>query len=1003
MKTRLDYKSKRIAIIVIIAIILFAIASISTYFFIKGNDKTQAAELDSVAANNQNSAQEQRTEETTATSQTEETQTETTTTQPTEQVNNEQGTESTTQQANAQTTNVGVNPQLIATNTELQESTTTRTETQVTENTNMLLGFNQQTMNINSTSVFKLNGNMPNIKKEIVATTGSNLNGVLNGDEITYEIKINNENSDSLKQINASAIIPEGTELVEGSISDEGTLENGKILWKIDIDKEKTIKFTVKVIATEGIISANAVVEGKETEIVKTPILKAALTVDKAEVSKNETLTYTVSIENTADIPAEIKVEATIPENTQLETEELNVNDNTIRWEKTLSALEKVKYTYTVKVNKYKKEYAIENAVKVNGTETNKVSSKIIDIISPEIIVKKESKGKDPYFSEVSFKLHDNNLVDKIVINGTEKDLSDNAWSDANYQNIKSLLHEGENTIVLFDVAGNKTEKKFIIDWTAPEIIVKEESKGKDPYFSEVSFKLHDNNLVDKIVINGTEKDLSDNAWSDANYQNIKSLLHEGENTIVLFDVVGNKTEKKFIIDWTAPEITIKEESKGKAPYFSEVSFKLHDNNLVDKIVINGTEKDLSDNAWSDANYQNIKSLLHEGENTIVLFDVAGNKAEKKFIIDWTAPEIIVKEESKGKDPYFSEVSFKLHDNNLVDKIVINGTEKDLSDNAWSDANYQNIKSLLHEGENTIVLFDVAGNKTEKKFTIDWTAPKIQINGENKITLEAGIDTYEEKGATVTDNVDATIANLQPTYIHYSVDGKFVGKVDKVDTTKVGTYKVVYEYTDAAGNKGIDASDERHEYVIRLVTVQDTTKPLLKLNGDKKITLEAGIDTYKELGATMIDNVDATIANLQPTYIHYSVDGKFVGKVDKVDTTKLGTYKVVYEYTDKAGNKGVDALDLRHEYLMRTVIVKDTIAPTAEVSFETTEPTDKLFVTVKFSEKINEGTLPQGFYAVAGEANTYKKAYYSNKEHSFTVKDLAGNDGNVKFEITNIQ
>ena len=748
MKTRLDYKSKRIAIIVIIAIILFAIASISTYFFIKGNDKTQAAELDSVAANNQNSAQEQRTEETTATSQTEETQTETTTTQPTEQVNNEQGTESTTQQANAQTTNVGVNPQLIATNTELQESTTTRTETQVTENTNMLLGFNQQTININSTSVFKLNGNMPNIKKEIVATTGSNLNGVLNGDEITYEIKINNENSDSLKQINASAIIPEGTELVEGSISDEGTLENGKILWKIDIDKEKTIKFTVKVIATEGIISANAVVEGKETEIVKTPILKAALTVDKAEVSKNETLTYTVSIENTADIPAEIKVEATIPENTQLETEELNVNDNTIRWEKTLSALEKVKYTYTVKVNKYKKEYAIENAVKVNGTETNKVSSKIIDIISPEIIVKKESKGKDPYFSEVSFKLHDNNLVDKIVINGTEKDLSDSEWSDANYQNIKSLLHEGENTIVLFDVAGNKTEKKF---------------------------------------------------------------------------------------------------------------------------------------------------------------------------------------------------------------------------------------------------------------TIDWTAPKIQINGENKITLEAGIDTYEEKGATVTDNVDATIANLQPTYIHYSVDGKFVGKVDKVDTTKVGTYKVVYEYTDAAGNKGIDASDERHEYVIRLVTVQDTTKPLLKLNGDKKITLEAGIDTYKELGATMIDNVDATIANLQPTYIHYSVDGKFVGKVDKVDTTKLGTYKVVYEYTDKAGNKGVDALDLRHEYLMRTVIVKDTIAPTAEVSFETTEPTDKLFVTVKFSEKINEGTLPQGFYAVAGEANTYKKAYYSNKEHSFTVKDLAGNDGNVKFEITNIQ
>ena len=1564
MKSRLDYKSKRIAIIVVIAIILFAIASISTYFFIKGNADTQAAKLDNMAANEQNSAQEQRTEGTTATPQSEANQTETT-----EQVNNDQETEETTQQINTQTTNVGVNPQTTTTDTGVQENITTRTETQVVENTNILLGFTQQALKMDVNAVSNLNGNMPNIKKEIVAVTKTNLNGILNGDEITYEIKITNESTDILEQINASAVIPEGTELVEGSISDEGVVENGKIIWKIDVDQEKTIYFTVKVLATEGIISANAVIEGKETEVVQTPILKATLAVDKTEVSKNETLTYTVSIENTANISAQMKVEAVIPENTQLETEGLNVKDKTISWDKTLAALEKAEYSYTVKVNKYEKDYNIENAVKVNGFETNKVSSRIIDIIPPEIIVKEESIGKDPYFSEVSFKLHDDNLVDKIIINGTERDLSDNAWSDANYQNIKDLLHEGENTIVLVDVAGNKTEKKFIMDWTAPEIIVKEESIGKDPYFSEVSFKLHDNNLVDKIIINGTERDLSDNAWSDANYQNIKDLLHEGENTIVLVDVAGNKTEKKFTMDWTAPTITVKEESKGKDPYFSEVSFKLYDNNLVDKIIINGTERDLSDNAWSDANYQNIKDLLHEGKNTIVLVDVAGNKTEKKFIMDWTAPEIIVKEESIGKDPYFSEVSFKLHDDNLVDKIIINGTERDLNDNAWSDANYQNIKDLLHEGENTIVLVDVAGNKTEKKFTIDWTAPEIivkeeskgkdpyfsevsfklydnnkvdkylvnnkefdvgdakwsdanyatfksalkegentiilvdvagnkvekkfiidwtpatitvkeeskgkdpyfsevsfklydnnkvdkylindkefdvgdakwgdanyatfesvlkegentivlidiagnrtekkfimdwtaptikingekeitleagsdtykelgatvidnfdatidnlqpdlihyytynketekytfstkvdcvdtskvglykvsytytdvaenkgvnadnknstsvirfvyvvdttapviklngekeitleagidtyrelgatvtdnvdatidnlqpdlihyyiynnetgkyvfstkvdcvdtskvglykvsytytdeagnkgvnadnknstsiirfvyvvdttaptielngdknitleagidtyeekgatvrdnvdatidnlqpayinysvdgkfvgevdavdttkvgtykvvyeytdaagnkgvdasdtrheyvirvvtvqdttvptiELNGDKNITLEAGIDTYEEKGATVRDNVDATIDNLQPAYINYSVDGKFVGEVDAVDTTKVGTYKVVYEYTDAAGNKGVDASDTRHEYVIRIVTVQDTTKPLLKLNGDKKITLEAGIDTYEELGTTMIDNVDPVITNLQPAYINYSVDGRFVGKVDAVETTKVGTYKVVYEYTDAAGNKGIDALDLRHEYVMRTVIVQDTIAPTATVEYSTTELTNravmvtltasepitldesagtwidkgnnvyqksypvnneqeikfkdlagnegsvtvkitnidkvaptatveystteitnKLFVTVKFSEKINEETLPQGFYAVDGEENTYKKAYYSNKDYSFTVKDLAGNEGLVNFTITNI-
>ena len=677
MKSRLDYKSKRIAIIVVIAIILFAIASISTYFFIKGNTDTQAAKLDNMAANEQNSAQEQRTEGTTATPQSEANQTETT-----EQVNNDQETEETTQQINTQTTNVGVNPQTTTTDTGVQENITTRTETQVVENTNILLGFTQQALKMDVNAVSNLNGNMPNIKKEIVAVTKTNLNGILNGDEITYEIKITNESTDILEQINASAVIPEGTELVEGSISDEGVVENGKIIWKIDVDQEKTIYFTVKVLATEGIISANAVIEGKETEVVQTPILKATLAVDKTEVSKNETLTYTVSIENTANISAQMKVEAVIPENTQLETEGLNVKDKTISWDKTLAALEKAEYSYTVKVNKYEKDYNIENAVKVNGFETNKVSSRIIDIIPPEIIVKEESIGKDPYFSEVSFKLHDDNLVDKIIINGTERDLSDNAWSDANYQNIKDLLHEGENTIVLFDVEGNKTEKKFIMDWTAPEIIVKEESIGKDPYFSEVSFKLHDDNLVDKIIINGTERDLSDNAWSDANYQNIKDLLHEGENTIVLVDVAGNKTEKKFTMDWTAPTIT-------------------------------------------------------------------------------------VKEESKGKDPYFSEVSFKLYDNNKVDKYLINDKEFDVGDAKWGDANYATFESVLKEGENTIVLIDIAGNRTEKKFIMDWTAPTIKINGEKEITLEAGSDTYKELGATVIDNFDATIDNLQPDLIHY--------------------------------------------------------------------------------------------------------------------------------------------------------------------------------------------------------------------------------------------
>src|SRR5690606_41849218 len=58
------------------------------------------------------------------------------------------------------------------------------------------------------------------------------------------------------------------------------------------------------------------------------------------------------------------------------------------------------------------------------------------------------------------------------------------------------------------------------------------------------------------------------------------------------------------------------------AKVFSNVSFKLHDAMMADKYTINGgTETDFTNNKWSDANFQNIKSRLVQGENTITLYE----------------------------------------------------------------------------------------------------------------------------------------------------------------------------------------------------------------------------------------------------------------------------------------------------------------------------------------------------------------------------------------------
>ena len=140
-------------------------------------------------------------------------------------------------------------------------------------------------------------------------------------------------------------------------------------------------------------------------------------------------------------------------------------------------------------------------------------------------------------------------MIDYIEVNGIEFDRSNAQWSDANFQNIKTAVKHGENTIVLYDVAGNKSEFKFTLDLVAPVISIKDGSIGNDPYFSNVSFNFSDNNLVDKYVINEKEFDFGDSKYSNANYDNFKNYLKSGENTIILYDTAGNSTTKTFVIE----------------------------------------------------------------------------------------------------------------------------------------------------------------------------------------------------------------------------------------------------------------------------------------------------------------------------------------------------------------------------------------------------------------------------------------------------------------------
>ncbi|WP_402463686.1 Ig-like domain-containing protein [Isoptericola aurantiacus] len=399
----------------------------------------------------------------------------------------------------------------------------------------------------------------------------------------------------------------------------------------------------------------------------------------------------------------------------------------------------------------------------------------VLDTTGPQVTVKDSSDGADGRFREVSFKLHDASKVAGLTLNGVEKDLTDNVWSDLNFVKPGAFgAVEGTNTLVVSDALGNETTLEFVLDTTGPEITVKPGSQGADGRFREVSFKLHDGSKVDKVELNGVVKDLTDNVWSDLNFVKPGAFgAVEGTNTLVVSDALGNETTLEFVLDTTGPEITVKPGSQGADGRFREVSFKLHDGSKVDKVELNGVVKDLTDNVWSDVN--GVKPGTFggvEGDNTIVAFDVLGNTTAMEFVLDTTGPTVTTKDDTIGGDGHYRSVSFKLHDASKVAGLTLNGVEKDLTDDVWSDLNF--VKPGVFgavEGTNTLVVSDALGNTTTVEFVLDNERPVVEITAPT-----AGASTSaDEAGDVVLTATDNTL--LRRIGANLYKDGTFYGPI----------------------------------------------------------------------------------------------------------------------------------------------------------------------------------------------------------------------------------
>ncbi|WP_422106728.1 immunoglobulin-like domain-containing protein [Winogradskyella sp.] len=272
--------------------------------------------------------------------------------------------------------------------------------------------------------------------------------------------------------------------------------------------------------------------------------------------------------------------------------------------------------------------------------------------------------------------------------------------------------------------------------------------------------------------------------------------------------------------------------------------------------------------------------------------------------------------------------------------------------------------SVVGSYQVTYNVSDAAGNAaTEVIRTVnvnaDTTPPVITLIGASTINLNVG-ETYNELGATATDNFDGDIsANIVIT--------------GTVNTAVAGTYFVNYNVSDSSGNAATQ--------VTRTVNVApDTTPPVITLTGASTINLNVG-DTYTEQGATATDNLDGDIS------ANIVIGGS-------VDTNTAGVYQVTYNVSDAAGNAATE--------VVRTV----------NVSADTTPPVITLIGASTINLTVGDTYTEQGATAtdnldgdltanivIGGSVNTNTAGVY---QITYNVSDAAGNAATEVIRTVNV-
>ncbi len=215
---------------------------------------------------------------------------------------------------------------------------------------------------------------------------------------------------------------------------------------------------------------------------------------------------------------------------------------------------------------------------------------------------------------------------------------------------------------------------------------------------------------------------------------------------------------------------------------------------------------------------------------------------------------------------------------------------------------------------------DVTTTTTSSVDEKDVIAPSLTLVGEREITIQGGTS-FNDPGAKAIDNLDGDITS------EIKVSGS-------VDTSKAGTYEIVYLVEDKAGNKSTVTRVVNVTAVITTTAPKTTTK---KRTTTRKTTVRTNKPTtttsrVKTAPTIILSGSNPVLLNVGQSYFDpgfTAIDAKgnnITGSVrisGNVNTKVAGTYYITYTVTDSWGNKATKT---------RRVIVRTVYVPVNSIS-----------------------------------------------------------------------